>query len=129
LLIDTNIAIHLRDGDEQAIAWLLRQAVPPVISVVTQVELEGGVVAKPQLTAVRRVALDAMMQTIAVYPFGPLELAAYRLIVERIGYSRPRILDRMIAATALVHRLTVATANRDDFRDVPGLSLEAWPGG
>jgi tRNA(fMet)-specific endonuclease VapC len=35
-------------------------------------------------------------------------------------------LDLLIAATALVHRLTVATLNARDFRSVEGLSWEDW---
>ncbi len=51
---------------------------------------------------------------------------AYRQIVEAVGYSRRKILDRMIAAQALVHRATLVTRNAADFRDVPGLDLMAW---
>ena len=42
------------------------------------------------------------------------------------GYSRRKLLDRMIAAQALVHRATLVTLNEDDFRDIPGLHLESW---
>jgi predicted nucleic acid-binding protein len=35
-------------------------------------------------------------------------------------------LDLLIAATALVHRLTVATLNDRDFRSVEGLAWEDW---
>ena len=42
------------------------------------------------------------------------------------GYSRRKLLDRMIAAQALIHRATLVTRNPDDFRDIPGLRLEVW---
>jgi tRNA(fMet)-specific endonuclease VapC len=32
----------------------------------------------------------------------------------------------MIAATAITHGLTLATLNRRDFRDIPGLTVEDW---
>ena len=51
---------------------------------------------------------------------------AYRQIVATCGYSRRRILDRMIAATALAHSLTLITLNGSDFSDIPGLQLETW---
>jgi predicted nucleic acid-binding protein len=42
------------------------------------------------------------------------------------GYSRRKLLDRMIAAQALDHRATLVTLNAGDFRDVPGLELLSW---
>ena len=51
---------------------------------------------------------------------------AYRGIVEAVGYSRRKLLDRMIAAQALVHRATLVTQNAADFSDVLGLDLLAW---
>lgn len=43
----------------------------------------------------------------------------------RRGQTRPAF-DLMIAATALVHDLTLATCNVADFTGVPGLKLEDW---
>jgi tRNA(fMet)-specific endonuclease VapC len=91
------------------------------------VELEGGVYSKPPLTAARRASLDVLMQTLIVMPFGDEALVAYRGIVAERGFVRQRLLDRMIAATALVYGVTLITCNGDDFRDVPGLRLEVWP--
>jgi predicted nucleic acid-binding protein len=48
------------------------------------------------------------------------------MIVEAAGYSRRKLLDRMIAAQALVHRATLVTQNPNDFQDVPGPGLLAW---
>ena len=59
-------------------------------------------------------------------PFEDADARAYTLIVSTLGYSRPLILDRMIAATALVHDLLLITMNGADFRDVPELKLEVW---
>ncbi|QMW22741.1 PIN domain-containing protein [Sandaracinobacteroides saxicola] len=40
--------------------------------------------------------------------------------------GEPRLLARMIAATALVRGLPLATLNPDDFADVAGLRVEDW---
>ena len=58
-----------------------------------------------------------------VLAFDDAAADAYRAIVEAAGYSRRKLLDRMIAAQALVHRATLVTCNGDDFNDIPGLEL------
>ena len=126
VLIDTNIAIHLRDGDAATNDRLRSLDSLPLMSIVSRVELEGGVYSRPALAPQRRTALDILLRAIAVLPFEPPMVDTYGRIVAACGYSRPRILDRMIAATALVHDLTLVTINGDDFRDIPGLKLEVW---
>lgn len=126
LLIDTNIAILLRDGEPQTVTRIAGMTGDALISVVTHVELEGGVHAKPQFAAARRAALDVLLDTLIVIPFEDEALRAYRRIVEASGYVRQRILDRMIAATALVHDLPLITSNGRDFRDIPNLKLLEW---
>ena len=99
----------------------------PALSIISVVELEGGVVADPALASLRRRLLDRMVLQFPVLDFDDGCAAAYRRIVEAIGFSRPRVIHRMIAATALAHRLSVVTANPRDFGDIPGLELEIWP--
>lgn len=126
LLLDTSVAIHIRDSD--AFAERLRALdARPLLSAVTRVELENGVYRDPAWAAVRRANLDEMLRHMASLDFGEAEIAAYREIVARLGYSRRRVIDRMIAATAIANRLTLATLNPADVDDVPGLSLDPWP--
>lgn len=127
-LIDTNVAIHLRDGDADIIDRVAAFDAPPAMSIVTRIELEGGVYAKPQFASQRRAALDALLAWMAVLDFDAAMADAYRGIVATAGYSRTRILDRMIGATALVGGLTLVTMHGADFSDIAGLSLETWPG-
>ncbi|PAX08543.1 PIN domain-containing protein [Sphingomonas lenta] len=126
-LLDTSAAIILRDSVSEADRRLTELASIPALSIITQIELEGGVVAEPLLAAKRRMLLDAMLLQFPVLDFDADCAAAYREIVEARGYSRPKVVDRMVAATALRYGLTVVTANARDFRDVPGLALEVWP--
>ena len=97
-----------------------------MLSVITRVELEGGVYRDPAQAGIRRPRLDAMLVTLPVLAFDETAADAYRQIVEAVGYSRRKLLDRMIAAQALVHRATLVTLNAGDFRDVPGLDLLPW---
>jgi len=126
-LLDTSVAILLRDADSDADRWLAALDSIPALSIVSQIELEGGVRAKPQLAAKRRAALDVMLAAFPILPFDTICALAYRHIVEAVGFSRRKVVDRMIAATALAHRLTLITLNGADFADVPGLDLEVWP--
>ena len=75
----------------------------------------------------RRASLDALIRRIVVLAFDEQAVAAYSDIIAAKGYSRSNLVDRMIAATAIAHDLTLATINGDDFRDIPGLKLEVWP--
>jgi predicted nucleic acid-binding protein len=93
---------------------------------VTQVELEGGVHQNPADAINRRLRLDRILRRMPVLAFGAAEADAYRAIVETVGFSRRKLLDRMIAAQALVHRATLVTQNPADFQDIPGLELEIW---
>jgi tRNA(fMet)-specific endonuclease VapC len=125
-LLDTNIAIHLRDGDPVITRKLLALDEPLLLSIVSRVELEGGVYRDPAQAGVRRPRLDAILAAIPVLAFDDASADAYRRIVEAAGYSRRKLLDRMIAAQALTHRATLVTTNGADFADVPGLQLLAW---
>lgn len=125
-IIDTNIAIYLRDnhfGLAEAIGRLPR---PPMISVLTKVELESGIYRNPEEAELLRRRVDILLEIVDELPFTTAEAKAYGRIVEQCGYSHPRILDRMIAATALVADATLITINGADFQDVPGLKLEVW---
>ncbi|HEX8640897.1 MAG TPA: PIN domain-containing protein [Allosphingosinicella sp.] len=125
-LIDTNIAIRLRDGDG-AISHRMRDLeVRPSLSIISHVELENGVCAQPAHAGARRAAVDLILANLTIHPFEADALAAYRSILAAVGYSRPRVADRMIAATAIAHDLTLLTMNGRDFRDIPGLRLEEW---
>lgn len=96
-----------------------------ILSVVTRVELEGGVHTDPTQAPIRRVRLDAILEALPVVDFDQAAAEAYRGILETVGYSRRKVLDRMIAAQALVHKATLVTRNVDDFRDVPGLAIRS----
>ena len=125
-MLDTNIAIHLRDGDLETTAAVGALEGAILLSIVTRVELEGGVHRDHAEVGVRRARLNAVLASLPVVPFDDAAADAYRAIVEQAGYSRRKLLDRMIAAQAIVCRAVLVTRNADDFRDIPGLRLEVW---
>ena len=97
-----------------------------LLSVISRVELEGGVYRNPAQVGIRRPRLDAMLAALPVLAFDDVAADAYRQIFEAVGYSRRKLRDRMIAAQALVHRAMLVTMNAAEFRDVPGLALLSW---
>lgn len=125
-LLDTNVMIHVRDGDSTVLDRVAALEGAVLMSVVTRVELEGGVYREPTFASVRRARLDTMLAAIPTLAFDVTSADHYASIVAQLGYSRRKMLDRMIAAQALAHRATVVTQNGDDFREIPGLPLLTW---
>jgi len=67
-----------------------------------------------------------MLATLLVLDFDDGAANAYRRIIEAVGFSRRKLLDRMIAAQALAKDIPLITCNGDDFRDIPRLTLIEW---
>jgi tRNA(fMet)-specific endonuclease VapC len=127
LLIDTDIAIRLRDGDRATAERLIAAGTRPSLSLISVIELEGGVHADPARAEQRRAGLSLLLGEVLVRPLDREVVQVYADILRVTGFSRRKILDRLIAATAICHDLSLATFNADDFRDIPGLRLEVWP--
>ena len=125
-LLDTNVVIHLRDGDAAITKRIAELDDAVLMSIVTRVELEGGVLRELSQAAVRRARLDVVLSAIPTLEFGTPDADAYAAIVARSGYSRRKLLDRMIAAQALVHHATLVTMNADDFSDIHGMKILSW---
>ena len=98
----------------------------PLVSIVTLVEMEGGVARAEVGKMQRRLSLDALYETLDILPFGAEEARAYGRILAENGFVRGRIVDRMIAAQAIVADATLVTLNARDFRDISGLRMEDW---
>jgi predicted nucleic acid-binding protein len=122
VVLDTSVAIMLRDDDVQVAAWVETLG-DMVLSIVTRIELEGGVYARPEDFNARRARLDLLLEQFQVLEFDSSAADAYRGIVAASGYSRRKTLDRMIAAQALTIRAPLATLNPSDFQDIPGLAI------
>jgi tRNA(fMet)-specific endonuclease VapC len=123
-VLDTSVAILLRDDAELATPLLAALDIRPVFSAITKVELEGGVYARPEMLLQRRRRLDALLRKIEVVDFDSHMATVYGRIVEQHGFSRRKIIDRMIAATALSRDAVLLTANPADFAEIDGLKLE-----
>lgn len=125
-LLDTNIAIHARDGDDRVLERLAEHSGQVFLSAFSLVELQRGNYAKPELAALRTMHLNVILKYLPVLPFDQSAAEAYGRIIALIGWVRGRDFDRMIAAHAIAADCTLVTANTGDFADIPGLRLENW---
>ena len=126
IFIDTNVAIALRDVDPKTHERVSALPEIPVLSMITRIELENGVNAKPGLALQRRPLLDALLETYSVEMFTHADILACGAIIDDIGYDRRLTLDRLIAAQAIVRDATLITRNGKDFRRIAGLKLIDW---
>ncbi len=125
-LVDTDVAIHWRGGSEYVSARLRLFGTPPFLSFTTRIELLNGVYRDPEQADRRRALTERLLSQCTTLPFTDVTLARYESIIATTGYSRRKVNDRLIAATALEHGLTLVTMNAADFRDVLGLKVEDW---
>lgn len=119
-LLDTNVVSETRKARPHGgvLAWL--GATPTTVmhvSVVTLGELQAGVEATRRPNPHRAEAIEGWIDDLAAgFTVIPMEAETFRLWARlMVGKSQPLMLDAMIAATAIVHELTVATRNVKDF--------------
>ena len=119
-LLDTNVVSELRRARPHGavLAWLEPIAQWDLfISAVTLGELQAGVEITRHQDAGRAAELDRWIDLVVeTHAVLPMDGATFRLWA-RMLHGKPRELaqDAMIAATAVVHSLTVATRNVRDF--------------
>jgi len=125
-LIDTNIAIHARDGTEAVLDKLAEHDGEVLLSSLSLAELQRGVFKEPRFTALRQARLEVLLRAIPVIPFDEAAALAYGRIIAQCGWAKGRDFDRMIAAHAIGSGSVLVTDNEADFRDIPGLEVENW---
>ena len=125
-LIDTNIAIHARDGTDSVLDNLARHDGAVLLSALSLAELQRGLYKNPAYTALRRARLEVLMEYLPVLPFDAAAAEIYGQIIAQCGWVKGRDYDRMIAAHALSTGSILVTNNEADFRDIPGLVIENW---
>jgi tRNA(fMet)-specific endonuclease VapC len=126
-LIETNIAIHARDGTDAVLDKLVAHDGEVLLSASSLAELQRGVYRDPSLTAIRQARLEVLLRGLPVLPFDAAAAIAYGQIIAQCGWARRRDYDRMIiAAHAISSNSVLVTNNMTDFSDMPGLSVENW---
>jgi predicted nucleic acid-binding protein len=131
-LLDTNVLSETRrrQADEQVISFL-SEADPSTIyiSVLTLGELRKGVARKSQTDpeSAKRIGswVEGLERSFSERILG-IDSAIARLWGE-LSAQRPRpVVDTLLAATAVVHELTLVTRNVSDMHDIPVNVLDPW---
>jgi toxin FitB len=133
-LLDTNVVSELRRArrtDPNVAAWA--ESVPQedmFLSSVTILELEMGALRLARRDGDRGRAIQRWIQDRVLRAFADRILAVDTAVARRcaplhVPHPRPHR-DSLIAATALVHGLVVATRNRADFEPMAVPILNPW---
>lgn len=125
-LIDTSIAIHVRDGTEPVLQKVYEHEGFVLMSALSLAELQRGLFKRLDETVVRQTRLAKMLTYIPVLDFTTSAAENYGRILAQCGWAKGRDFDRMIAGHALSIQAVLVTDNESDFRDIPGLSVENW---
>jgi hypothetical protein len=135
-LLDTNVISELRraragKADRHVVAWAAPVPLTQLfVSVVTIHELEMGVLLAERRDPRQGRLLRAWLDGRVVAGFGPRILPVDTAVVRRsaqLHVPNPRpFRDALIAATALVHGLAVATRNVVDFEPTGVPLVNPW---
>jgi predicted nucleic acid-binding protein len=118
--LDTNVVSELRRPRPHGgvVAWLLSLDDAQLhVSAVTLGEIQAGIELTRQQDPRKAQEIEGWLERVAgSYDVMPMDAAAFRAWARLMhGKSDTLYEDAMIAATALVHGLTVATRNVSDF--------------
>ncbi len=116
-LIDNNVVIGFFDTTLPVAGQRFVLGLAPAISVITQIEL----FASPNSSAEELARLEQFVKAATV--FNVIDEAIVQQTVAVRLQKKVKTPDAIIAATALVHGLTLLTRNTRDFRQLAGLSV------
>jgi predicted nucleic acid-binding protein len=119
-LLDTNIVSELRKPRPHGavVAWIEAIADADLyLSAVTLGEIQAGIEITREQDAVKAAELEAWAEQVAAsYNVLPMDAATFRRWAKLMHRQSDTVYeDAMIAACALMHKLTVVTRNTGDF--------------
>lgn len=135
-LLDTNIISELRKAksgkaDKNVVAWANSvSATSLYLSVITILELETGILLLERRDSAQGAMLRSWLNTHVLPAFSERVIVVDTAVAQccaKLHVPDPRSdRDAMIAATAIVHGMTMVTRNVDDFKATGVEILNPW---
>lgn len=133
-LLDTNVVSELRRPRPHGgvLSWI--RGVTPErlhLSAVTVGEIQAGIEITRERDAAKAAELEAWLdEVLASYSVLPMDASAFRTWAALMHRrSDTQMQDAMIAAVAIVHRMTVVTRNTRDFQPFGVRTLDPFASG
>ncbi|MEN3150055.1 type II toxin-antitoxin system VapC family toxin [Neorhizobium sp. IRAMC:178] len=137
-LLDTNVVSELRkigDGraDANVVAWVGREdSVSFFLSAITILELERSILGVQRRDARQGARLRTWLDNHVRPEFAGRIISIDDAVATRCAHlhipGRRNEVDALIAATALIHGLTVVTRNVKDFEGTGAIIVDPWLG-
>lgn len=133
-LLDTNVVSELRKAqiaDANVVAWAESQSTSSLfLSVISVLEIETGILLLERRDAAQAAVLRTWLDGHVLPAFSdrilPVDTAVARRCASLHVPDPCSDRDALIAATALVHGMTLATRNVDDFKPTGVEVLDPW---
>ena len=115
VLIDANIVIYSLQSDQEGLRkWFEKQT--PIISAITELEVLG-------YHRITSIEIDFAKKYFSFCEIIPIDQKIIQNAISLRQAKQMSLGDAIIAATAIVHNLPLATANTKDFKHLKNLTI------
>ena len=128
ILLDTNVVVAFLNGDNLILKNIKDEINRIALSSLVVAELDYGA----KISHRAKENLERLYRFIDVVQVVPFDIECAKIFgtvkskLRSIGKPTGEV-DALIAATAMVYKATLATANRKHFENIEGLKIEVWP--
>jgi len=124
IMLDTSVVVDYLRNDQRAVSYV-NALIPPILSIITVGEIFEGCRDGNELRLVEKT-----LAKFTIFPISEeISVKAITLVKQFYLSHGLRIIDALIATTAITHHLALVSANTKHFHIIDGLDLLTWPTG